>query len=366
MSAMSFGSQISTSFFNIIGKSRLGQRNRRPSNVEVAPWKIVALRRDYHGHDIDEYRAKFGKEEGEATFFHDHEEDERKIIPHNLFMFNGACLLWQFALNLGTTSANSPLASGPTLLTNANTYLYVSDGGPTLITGTCSINNGSGSLTTSSGSSGLVIGVSLVITTDTSSQVYTVTAGAGTSWTVSPVFGGSNVSGVTAGYFAAPSHNNVAIPGSTNVAGQVMDATFPSNPFAAQFNAITGATNATPIVLTVSGADINANDICQVVEVLGNTNANNVFVANPASASSITLLGSAGNGSYTSGGLVTKRSVMTFQATYGSSAAVFNWACWALFNGNSTNKIMMNQRNVGLGSKAGGTSSALKVGVGIG
>lgn len=362
-------SSISTSLWNIIGSARLGERKRVPSNIEVAQHRTIALRRDFYGVDIDEYRAKHGKEEGEAAFFHDNFESGRKIIRDNLLMFNGACLLWQYALNLGSTSANQGFSSGPTLLNNANTYLYVSDGGPTLIGGgttTVQINFGSPSLTTStSNPTSLSIGVNIVISTDSSSMVYTVTAGSGTTWTISPVFGGTNVSGVTAGVFAAPTHSGTAIPGSTNVTGQVADSTFPSNPYAAQFNAITGATNVPNIVLTVSGADINANDIASVVEVGGNTGANGVWVCNPASSSSITLLGSTGNGSYTSGGLISKRNVFTSQSTFGSAAAVYQWNSWALYNGNGSNKIMFNQRNVGLGTKASGTSSALKVGVGI-
>lgn len=358
-------SSISTSLWNIVGSARLGERKREPSNVEVGKHRTIALRRDFHGKDIDEFRAKWGKEEGEAAFFHDNFEDERIIAKDNLFMFNGACLLFQYALGLGTTSANSSLASGPTLLNNANTYLYVSDGGPTAITGTCSISNGSGSLTTSSSSSGLSIGVNIVITGDTSSQVYTVTAGSGTAWTISPLFGGTTVSTVAAGYFPAPSHSNTTIGGSTNVANQVADSTFPSNPLAAQFNVITGATNATPIVLTVSGADVNANDIVSVVEVSGNTGAVGTFVANPASASSITLLGSIGNGSYTSGGLVTKRNMFTTQSTFGSTSGVFQWNQWAMYNGNGSNKVLANLRSTGLGSKASGTSSALKIGIAI-
>ena len=357
---------ISTSLFNILGSARLGERKRQPANIEVGRHKTILLRRDYHGKDIDEYRAKHGKEEGEAAFFHDNFEDERKIVKDNLFMFNGAALLFQAALNLGSTTANQGFSSGITLLTNANTYTYVSDGGPSAITGTISATNGSATVTTSSSSSGLAIGLYLTITGDTSSQVYLITGGSGTSWTISPVFGGSNVSGAGAGTIVAPTHSATGIAGSTNVASQVMDATYPSNPYAAQFNAISAASNpGNPIVLTVSGADISANDIAEVVEVGGNTNANGVWVCNPASASSITLLGSTGNAAYTSGGLITKRAVMTFQSTYGSSAAVFPWNSWALFNGNGSNKININLRVVGLGSKANGTSSALKTGIGI-
>lgn len=351
-------------------KSRFPQmfRRREQPLIELAPWKACALLRDFKGWDIDEYRAKRGKDEGEAAFFLEAQlSAPPKVLKHNLFMFNGAALLFQGATNNGTATANVGFP-GVTLLTNSNSYLYVADGNPTAITGTIAATNGSGTVTTTSGSSGLAIGAQLVITGDTSSQVYLITAGSGTSWTISPVFGGTNISGATAGTFAAPSHSNTNFSGSggTNVANQVADSTFPSCPTAAQFNTISAATNATPIVLTVSGADISANDICQVVEVLGNTAANGVWVANPASASSISLQGSVGSGSYTSGGLVTRRSVLTMQSTFGATAAVFPWQLWSFFNGNSPNKIMLNWRAVGMGSKSSGTSTSLKVGIGIG
>jgi hypothetical protein len=356
-------SYIDTSMFGTL-KASWNDKSKEPPFLERATFETIALLRHFHGKDIDEYRAKRGKEEGEAAFFHDNTEDEKHVRRFNMFLFNGACLLWQAALNQGTVTANTALPT-PTLLTNANTFLYVSDGGPAAITGTISATNGSGTITTSSGSSGLVIGNNLVITGDSSSQVYTVASGSGTSWVISPVYGGATASGLAAGQITPSTHSQTNIQGSTNVANQVADSTFPSNPSSAQFNVITGATNATPIVITTSGGDINANDIASVVEVLGNTAANGVFVCNPASASSITLLGSAGNGSYTSGGLITKRNVLTSQSTFGSTSGIFSWNVWALANGNGSNKIFLNNKVIGLGSKASGTSSALKIGIGI-
>lgn len=70
-------------------------------------------------------------------------------------------------------------------------------------------------------------------------------------------------------------------------------------------SAITGATNATPIVLTVApGHGVAANDYCYVTGVLGNTAANGLFRASAVGATSITLEDSAGNAAYTSGGYV--------------------------------------------------------------
>jgi hypothetical protein len=67
--------------------------------------------------------------------------------------------------------------------------------------------------------------------------------------------------------------------------------------------AITGATNATPIVLTVaSGHGVVAGDPIFVSGVGGNTAANGTFVAGTVGATTIALQGSAGNAAYTSGG----------------------------------------------------------------
>ena len=68
---------------------------------------------------------------------------------------------------------------------------------------------------------------------------------------------------------------------------------------------ISGATNATPIVLTVaSGTGFASGDFVLVQDVGGNTNANGVFQIT-VSGTSITLVGSASGAAYTSGGTMT-------------------------------------------------------------
>jgi hypothetical protein len=164
------------------------------------------------------------------------------------------------------------------------------------------------------------------------------------------------------------SHGQTALSGSTNVYGQAADATYPLNAYSAQMNAITAATNASPIVLTLSGSDITAaNTIAQVFEVGGNTAANGIWLINPASTSSATLLNSSGNAAWTFGGYITTRTVFTVQATFGASNGNWTtgWNEWGVFNGNSTNKIMLNRKVSALGVKTGGTT-ALKVGIGVG
>lgn len=69
---------------------------------------------------------------------------------------------------------------------------------------------------------------------------------------------------------------------------------------------VTGATNATPIVLTLDAAastePLAVGDMVTVEGVLGNTNANGTFILSAVSGSTVTLEGSAGNAAYTSGG----------------------------------------------------------------
>lgn len=66
---------------------------------------------------------------------------------------------------------------------------------------------------------------------------------------------------------------------------------------------ITGASTATPIVLTTASAHgLSAGAFVTVSGVLGNTNANGTFTAAAAAGSSITLAGSVGNGTYLGGG----------------------------------------------------------------
>jgi hypothetical protein len=334
-----------------------------PSRSDRAKWEVLTTLRHYHA-DIDEYRARRGKEIGEEQFFRDHAPEDVKVIPGNMLMANGACALWQYALNLGSTSANNALASGPTFITNAQCSLYVGDGGITAGSGTVSVTNGSASATFS-GAQTTLQGKYIVVTGDSTNGFYIDNTASGTAHTFATTYGGTTNGSASWSSLAAESHNQTALQGSSNVAHQAMDATFPACSTSSQMNAITAATNASPIVLTISSGDINTNDIVQVYEVNGNTNANGMWVANPASSSSVTLLNSSGNSAWTYGGFVTKLSVMKFQATFGSSAANFAWYEWGIFNGTGGNKVMMNRKVFNGGTKSGG-STALGVSIGIG
>lgn len=66
---------------------------------------------------------------------------------------------------------------------------------------------------------------------------------------------------------------------------------------------ITGATNATPIVVTSAGHGLTVGTRVTISGVLGNTGANGTFVVSAVTSNTFTLTSSVGNGAYTSGGL---------------------------------------------------------------
>ena len=65
---------------------------------------------------------------------------------------------------------------------------------------------------------------------------------------------------------------------------------------------ISGATNATPIVITSVGNGRVTGDIVLISDVLGNTAANGIFTITRITDDTFSLDGSVGNGAYTSGG----------------------------------------------------------------
>lgn len=64
---------------------------------------------------------------------------------------------------------------------------------------------------------------------------------------------------------------------------------------------ITGATNATPIVITANGHGLSTGDDAEVSNVLGNTAANGRWTVTVVDANTFSLNGSVGNGAYTAG-----------------------------------------------------------------
>jgi hypothetical protein len=68
---------------------------------------------------------------------------------------------------------------------------------------------------------------------------------------------------------------------------------------------VTGATNATPIVMTATNTFANG-DVVFISGVTGNTAANGVWVLSAVSGSGFTLVGSVGNGAYGAGGTASR------------------------------------------------------------
>lgn len=74
--------------------------------------------------------------------------------------------------------------------------------------------------------------------------------------------------------------------------------------------AVSGASNASPIVLTVaSGHGIVANDSIVVSGIIGNTAANGTWTVSSVGSTTITLKNSVGNGAYSSGGTAFKANI---------------------------------------------------------
>lgn len=65
---------------------------------------------------------------------------------------------------------------------------------------------------------------------------------------------------------------------------------------------VTGATNASPIVITSAGHGLTTGTRVTITGVVGNTAANGTFVITNLSANTFSLDGSTGNGAYVSGG----------------------------------------------------------------
>lgn len=81
---------------------------------------------------------------------------------------------------------------------------------------------------------------------------------------------------------------------------------------------VTGATNASPIVISAAhGGQVVVGQSVTVASVGGNTAANGTFVVSAVNSSTFTLTGSSGNGAYTSGG--TWKTTGLYKVTIGST-----------------------------------------------
>jgi hypothetical protein len=74
-----------------------------------AQWRVKITRESFAA-DVDEYRAKFGKLEGERRFHSEHAPTDRQDEEGNLLMYGGASILWESLIGNGTSSAAETLS----------------------------------------------------------------------------------------------------------------------------------------------------------------------------------------------------------------------------------------------------------------
>jgi len=91
---------------------------------------------------------------------------------------------------------------------------------------------------------------------------------------------------------------------------------------------ITAATNATPIVITSNAHNLQTGDRVEVAGCVGNTAANGIFTVSSVTTNTFTLDGSAGNGTWTSGGAVC-RITDAVEFTAGNPQAIFLTNTWS-------------------------------------
>ena len=159
----------------------------------------------------------------------------------------------------------------------------------------------------------------------------------------------------------AESYSQQDLQASSNKYYQGMDSTYPLTldvvlPGQTTVKAASAASNASPIQVTVSSHGYSTGDVIYAVGFAGNTAPNNqVWQITVVDANNFTLNGSTGNGSYTSGGTVTKSNVIVFKATVGAGNANYAWNEWVLKNGTGGSSRAFNRRQTSLGTKSGGT-----------
>lgn len=141
--------------------------------------------------------------------------------------------------------------------------------------------------------------------------------------------------------------------------------------------AISGATNATPIVITNAASSFVVGQVVVVASVGGNTNANQTWEIQAVTSTTTTLLNSAGNAAYTSGGTialinkyrqlvsgapVVSTNQVQFTANFGGTNANHAWQEFGITTGGAaTNKqavappTLLNHKIQNLGTKTTGT-----------
>jgi len=113
--------------------------------------------------------------------------------------------------------------------------------------------------------------------------------------------------------------------------------------------AVTGATNASPIVITTAAHGLATGDVVTVASVGGNTAANGTFRVTVVSSTTFQLDGTTGNGAYTSGGTVAKWLRMKNVTNEGGNGILRGWKL-------STNSTNVTNATFALALFKGGTT----------
>lgn len=320
-------------------------------------WACAAVVAEYAG-DIDAYREKFGIADGERRFLAENAPIAATRVPGNKLLIGGASLIWRCLFGDGTTSTGQ----ANTYLDASNARICVGDGNPAALSGTVTATNASTTITFSASQTGLIDNY-LVFSGDSTGGVYKVVSGSGTNWTLASNYAGSTASGMIASKIIGEVETQTDLQATTNKVRQGMDSGFPKHSAGSGAQTITGATNASPIVVTCSNSYAEG-DFVLVTGVGGNTAANGIHRATSVSGTGFTLQGSVGNGAYTSGGIASRSRVITYQATFGSGVAEYKWNEWGLANA-ASGGAMVNRKVLNLGSKGPGSSWTLAVGVAL-
>jgi hypothetical protein len=165
---------------------------------------------------------------------------------------------------------------------------------------------------TLNGANARVIGVALNSITTNASGVDATTTGGWSKTTVDVALPGPENEFLFRLYDATSSNTN---PNDVQVGGQYKVGVYLASGLAATSSsriyavspttqAITGASNATPIVLTATAHGVTTGEAVYVSKVGGNTAANGIWKVTAATADTLNLLGSSANANYTSGGIL--------------------------------------------------------------
>jgi hypothetical protein len=174
-------------------------------------WQIA-----YYPGDIDEYRAKYGKEEGERRFFREVQPTHGVSAPENILAYGGASAIWEQLIGSGAITA----------FNTGNAFMGFGDGQYTAIGGTSAFTNASTAVTGTGTAYTTDLAVGDYVTLNTDGVLYKVAAiGSNTALTLAVAFAGTTGSGAS----SKQSPTETDLKASTNKVRKAMDAGFPTH-----------------------------------------------------------------------------------------------------------------------------------------